>query len=187
MNDLLDRLLIRGEDSEEFNVEVIIDNNTCESLRRFRIASWTLRLRTGTPGLPSFQGLWATPGEILNVPLTGANTFVLICSSVSVVIAHWALEKANVKLAVQMIGITLALGTVFLVGALSYARAPDRRAQGSLAWMSGLLVLSTLDAALGLRALVRLRLRRKFAWVWMATTAAWGLLSIVLVAVLLRG
>ena len=83
--------------------------------------------------------------------------------------------------------IQMLLGTVFLVGALSYARAPDRHAQGNLAWMAGLLVLSTLDAALGLRALVRLRLRRKFAWVWMATTAAWGLLSIILVAVLLRG
>ena len=81
----------------------------------------------------------------------------------------------------------MLLGSVFLIGALSYARAPDRRAQASLAWMSGLLVLSTLDAALGLRALVRLRLRRRFAWVWMAATAAWGLLSLVVLAVLLRG
>ena len=83
--------------------------------------------------------------------------------------------------------IQMLLGTVFLIGALSYARAPDRRAQGSLAWMSGLLVLSTLDAALGLRALVRLRLRRRLAWVWIAATAAWGLLSLVVLAVLLRG
>lgn len=83
--------------------------------------------------------------------------------------------------------IQMLLGTVFLIGALSYARAPDRRAQVNLAWMSGLLVLSTLDAALGLRALVRLRLRRRLAWVWIAATAAWGLLSVVLVAVLLRG
>jgi hypothetical protein len=83
--------------------------------------------------------------------------------------------------------IQMLLGTVFLVGALSYARAPDRHVQVNLAWMAGLLVLSTLDAALGLRALVRLRLRRKFAWVWMAATAAWALLSVVVVAVLLRG
>jgi hypothetical protein len=48
-------------------------------------------------------------------------------------------------------------------------------------------VLSTLDAALGLRALVRLRMRRKNAWVWMAATGAWGLLSVVVLAVLLRG
>src|SRR5262245_37155469 len=83
--------------------------------------------------------------------------------------------------------IQLLLGSVFLIGALSYARAPDRQTQASLAWMSGLLVLSTLDAALGLRTLVRLRLRRRVAWLWMAATAAWGLLSIILVAVLVRG
>jgi hypothetical protein len=83
--------------------------------------------------------------------------------------------------------IQMLLGSVFLVGALSYARAPDRHAQVNLAWMSGLLVLSTLDAALGLRAVVRLRLRRRLAWVWMAGTAAWALLSVVVVAVLLRG
>jgi len=83
--------------------------------------------------------------------------------------------------------IQMLLGTVFLIGALSYARAPDRHQQANVAWMAGLLVLSTLDAALGLRALVRLRMRRKNAWVWMAATAAWGLLSVVVLAVLLRG
>src|SRR6478752_8387309 len=83
--------------------------------------------------------------------------------------------------------IQMLLGTVFLVGALSYARSPDRHAQPNLAWMSGLLVLSTLDAALGLRALVRLRLRRRLSWVWIAATAAWALLALVVVAVLLRG
>jgi hypothetical protein len=83
--------------------------------------------------------------------------------------------------------IQMLLGTIFLIGALSYGRAPDRHAQASLAWMSGLLVLSTLDAALGLRAVVRLRLRRRFNWVWMAATGAWALLSLVVLAVLLRG
>ena len=83
--------------------------------------------------------------------------------------------------------VQMLLGTVFLIGALSYARAPDRHAQANLAWMSGLLVLSTLDAALGLRAVVRLRLRRRFAWVWMAGTGAWALLSLIVVATLLRG
>jgi hypothetical protein len=83
--------------------------------------------------------------------------------------------------------IQMLLGTVFLIGALSYGRAPDRHTQASLAWMSGLLVLSTLDAALGLRAVVRLRLRRRYNWVWMAATGAWALLSLVVLAVLLRG
>ena len=44
--------------------------------------------------------------------------------------------------------VQVLLGSVFLVGALAYARAPDRHAQSSLAWMAGLLVLSTLDVAL---------------------------------------
>jgi len=47
-------------------------------------ASWTLRLRTTTLGA-AFQGPWAQPGEILNVPLTGLNTFILICSSLTMV------------------------------------------------------------------------------------------------------
>jgi cytochrome c oxidase subunit 3 len=67
-------------------------------------------------GQPNAREPWPKPHDVHLVEWIGAlNTFVLICSSVSVVIAHWALEKANVKLAVQMIGITLALGTVFLV------------------------------------------------------------------------
>jgi len=56
-----------------------------------------------------------------------------------------------------------------------------------LSGLRGATLVKALDAALGLRTLVRLRLRRKFAWVWMATTGAWALLSVVVVAVLLRG
>jgi len=48
-------------------------------------------------------------------------------------------------------------------------------------------VMSTLDAALGLRTLVRLRLRRRLGWVWTAATAAWAGLALVVLAVLLRG
>src|SRR6059058_3921265 len=48
-------------------------------------ASWTLRLRTTLLGTPLFQGPWAAPNQILNVPLTGLNTFILICSSVTMV------------------------------------------------------------------------------------------------------
>jgi hypothetical protein len=78
------------------------------------------------------------------------------------------------------------LGTVFLIGAIAYALAPDKHAQSSLGWMSVLLVLSTLDVALGLRTLARLRLRRRRARVWIAASAAWALLSVALVATLLR-
>jgi heme/copper-type cytochrome/quinol oxidase subunit 3 len=77
------------------------------------------------------------------------------------------------------------LGSVFLVGALAYARAPDRHQDSNLMWMTGLLVLSTIDVALGTRTLARVRRRR--ARLWVAATAAWGVLSTVLVGFLLRG
>jgi hypothetical protein len=77
------------------------------------------------------------------------------------------------------------LGSVFLIGALAYARAPDRHQQASLTWMAGLLVFSTVDVALGLRTLARLR-RRATGW-WVLGSAAWGALSTALVGFLLRG
>jgi len=79
----------------------------------------------------------------------------------------------------------VVLGTVFLVGALAYARAPDHLQQRNILWMTGLLVLSTADVALGLRALARVK--RRPARLWITATAAWGLLSTVLIGFLLRG
>jgi hypothetical protein len=83
--------------------------------------------------------------------------------------------------------VQVLLGTIFLTGALGYARAPDRHSQSSLAWMAGLLVLSTVDVGAGLRTIARLRLRRAAVRLWVAATAAWGLLATALVAFLVRG
>jgi cytochrome c oxidase subunit 3 len=59
---------------------------------------------------------WPTPHQVHLVEWLGAvNTFVLICSSLTVVLAHWALGKGDVKKAVIFVGVTLALGGVFLV------------------------------------------------------------------------
>jgi heme/copper-type cytochrome/quinol oxidase subunit 3 len=77
------------------------------------------------------------------------------------------------------------LGMVFLVGALSYARNPDHLQQKNILWMTGLLILSSVYLAIGLRALARVK--RRPARLWIAATAAWGLLSTVLVGFLLRG
>jgi heme/copper-type cytochrome/quinol oxidase subunit 3 len=76
-------------------------------------ASWTLRLRTTTPGT-SFQGPWATPGEILNVLLTGANTFILICSSLTMVEALAAIERGDQRKLRIFLAATLLLGITFL-------------------------------------------------------------------------
>jgi hypothetical protein len=92
--------------------------------------------------------------------------------------------RLRTRAARQAIG-QVALGSVFLVGALAFARAPDRAAGGSVLWMTLLLVLSMLDVGLGLRTLARLR--RKGARLWLAATAAWGLLSTLVIGFLLRG
>jgi heme/copper-type cytochrome/quinol oxidase subunit 3 len=79
----------------------------------------------------------------------------------------------------------VVLGSIFLVGALANARAPDHLQRTSLLLMTGLLVLSTAYVALGLRVLARVRRRR--ARLWIAATAAWGVLSTLVVGFLLRG
>src|SRR5438094_387781 len=48
-------------------------------------------------------------------PIGAINTFVLICSSVTVVLAHYALGRGRTKRALQYVGATLALGATFLV------------------------------------------------------------------------
>ena len=80
--------------------------------------------------------------------------------------------------------IQVLLGSVFLIGALAYARAPDRHAQASITWMAALLVFSTADVAFGLRMLARLA-RRAPIW-WILGSAAWGALATALLAFLLR-
>jgi cytochrome c oxidase subunit 3 len=58
---------------------------------------------------------WPTPHQVHLIEWVGAfNTFVLICSSLTVVLAHWAIGKGNVKLAALYVVITLVLGAVFL-------------------------------------------------------------------------
>ena len=59
---------------------------------------------------------WATPEQVHLIEAIGAfNTFVLIVSSLTVVLAHVALAEGNSKKATQYIGISLALGSLFLV------------------------------------------------------------------------
>lgn len=58
---------------------------------------------------------WPTPHQVHLVEWMGAvNTFVLICSSLSVVLALSAIGKNDVKMCCYWIAISLALGCVFL-------------------------------------------------------------------------
>jgi cytochrome c oxidase subunit III len=71
-----------------------------------------LILRNGTP---TEMNPWPRPHDVHLAEWAGAvNTFVLICSSLTVVLAHMALAKGDVKRATQLIGATLVLGCVFL-------------------------------------------------------------------------
>jgi cytochrome c oxidase subunit III len=71
-------------------------------------------LRNGTPGTkPPFA--WPRPHDVHLVEWIGAlNTFVLICSSVTVVLAHYVAGKGQFGKATAYIAATLALGLVFL-------------------------------------------------------------------------
>jgi cytochrome c oxidase subunit 3 len=73
-----------------------------------------LILRNGTPTKSEFS--WPTPHQVHLVEWIGAlNTFVLILSSLTVVLAHHAGHQGNFKLATLYIAATLALGAVFLI------------------------------------------------------------------------
>jgi cytochrome c oxidase subunit 3 len=67
-------------------------------------------------GQPTKAEPWPKPHQVHLIEWVGAlNTFVLICSSLTVVLAHAALGKGNVSQAVGFIAVTLSLGGVFLV------------------------------------------------------------------------
>ncbi len=54
---------------------------------------------------------WPAPGEVLSVPITAVNTFILICSSVTMVKAFAAAEHEDGR------GVRLFLFLTFLLGA----------------------------------------------------------------------
>ena len=57
---------------------------------------------------------FAEPGAVLNVPLTAFNTFVLICSSVSMVKAYAAITQGDQKGLRFWLLVTILLGTFFV-------------------------------------------------------------------------
>src|SRR3954454_23124073 len=73
-------------------------------------------------GQPTEREPWPAPHDVHLVEWMGAvNTFVLICSSLTVVLGHHALAKRNIKGATAYIAVTLALGCVFLgIKAIEY-------------------------------------------------------------------
>ncbi len=70
-------------------------------------------LRFGAPGE------WAKPGVVLNIPITAFNTFLLICSSVSMVKAFAAIADGNQKMLKVWLLVTIIGGAMF-VGVQAY-------------------------------------------------------------------
>jgi heme/copper-type cytochrome/quinol oxidase subunit 3 len=64
---------------------------------------------------------FAAPGVVLNVPLTGVNTFILICSSVTMVKAFAAIQHGDQAGLKKWLLATILLGAVFLsIQAIEY-------------------------------------------------------------------
>ncbi|NJN95251.1 MAG: heme-copper oxidase subunit III [Anaerolineales bacterium] len=61
----------------------------------------------------SFHGV-ATGRELLNIPLTALNTFILLTSSFTVVLALEAIQKGNQKMFRIFLLVTLAFGSFFI-------------------------------------------------------------------------
>lgn len=57
---------------------------------------------------------WPVPSQVLNIPLTAANTFVLICSSVSMVKGLSAIRHGDVKGLQRWLLLTALGGAIFL-------------------------------------------------------------------------
>lgn len=80
--------------------------------------------------------------------------------------------------------VKVALGTVFLIGALAHALSPERHDRSSVLWMTTLLLMSTVNVAWGLRTLARTRGRGGPSW--LVATVAWCVLALVLLGLLVR-
>ncbi len=79
-------------------------------------AAWTVRLRDTASYDAGVAGIlpWATSGQILNVPGTAVATFILICSSLTMVEALAAIEQGDQKRLRIFLLATMLLGITFL-------------------------------------------------------------------------
>jgi cytochrome c oxidase subunit 3 len=68
-----------------------------------------------------YFGDWGAASKTLDVTLGATNTAVLICSSLTVVLAVWAAQTSRRKLLIGNLLATLVLGTAFLgIKAIEY-------------------------------------------------------------------
>ncbi len=58
--------------------------------------------------------IWPVAGDLLNIPLTAFNTFLLICTSFTMVMALNCIQKGDQAGLKKFLGLTMAGGVVFL-------------------------------------------------------------------------
>ena len=58
--------------------------------------------------------IWPVAGDLLNIPLTAFNTFLLICTSFTMVMALNCIQKGDQAGLKKFLGLTMAGGMVFL-------------------------------------------------------------------------
>ncbi|MFQ6607819.1 MAG: heme-copper oxidase subunit III [Fidelibacterota bacterium] len=71
-------------------------------------------LLIGGAALRASAPTWPAPGEILNVPLTAFNTFLLICTSFTMVMALNSIQKGDQQGLVKFLTATMIGGSIFL-------------------------------------------------------------------------
>lgn len=87
--------------------------------------SWAVRVRAES---------WPMPGEVLNVPLTAVNTFILITSSLTMAEALHAIRQGNQRALAWRLLLTLMLGITFIsIQAIEYIKLA---AEGLTPWSS---------------------------------------------------
>jgi len=67
----------------------------------------------------SHPSAWAAPGKVLNIPVTAVNTFLLICSSVTMVKAYASIADGNQRKLRLWLVLTVLIGATF-VGIQAY-------------------------------------------------------------------
>lgn len=68
----------------------------------------------GSLGIRASAGEWVAPGEVLNVPVTAINTFILIASSLTMAEALHAIRLGDQPALVRRLLLTLLLGLTFI-------------------------------------------------------------------------
>ena len=66
---------------------------------------------------------WPVPSTVLNIPLTAVNTFILICSSATLVLGLASVQRGNIEGLQVGLFLTVLLGTIFLSIQVSEYRA----------------------------------------------------------------